>query len=316
MTDSADRANVVLPATAFGEERVSFTSTERRIQIAERVIDPRGTDARLGTTDPAGPRDGRPWSYESAADVMREIGEVIPFYSGAGYDNLARDYGRNGHARRITRSAPRACLPARKRAGVFNLFPSPATDPAGNPDAFPFTLVFGHSLYYWHQNVLIRHSETLKREYRLLLLDIRRIRRDQHRRRQAPGIRDGGRIVSALSAVALFHARVTDEFARHGFCSLLCAATKREMLAGGDGRSLVRCAWKRRPIESAHCCSGGCFKIVTCSARAAARSSRHSAGAGATVALTRDGRESRAGRIHLPIRTTRPSDSSFRTSNA
>jgi len=31
--------------------------------------------------------------------------------------------------------------------------------------------VFGHSLYYWHQNVLIKHSETLKREYRILLLD-------------------------------------------------------------------------------------------------------------------------------------------------
>ena len=36
---------------------------------------------------------------------------------------------------------------------------------------YPLTLVFGHSLYYWHQNVLIQHSETLKREYRILLLD-------------------------------------------------------------------------------------------------------------------------------------------------
>ena len=35
----------------------------------------------------------------------------------------------------------------------------------------PLTLVFGHSLYYWNQNVLIQHSETLKREYRILLLD-------------------------------------------------------------------------------------------------------------------------------------------------
>ena len=31
--------------------------------------------------------------------------------------------------------------------------------------------MFGHSLYYWHQNVLVKHSETLKREYRILLLD-------------------------------------------------------------------------------------------------------------------------------------------------
>ena len=95
MTDSADLADVVLPVTAFGEERVSFTSTERRIQIAERVIDP-----------PEGPMPaweqltrlaramGADWNYESAADVMREIGEAIPFYSGASYDNLSREYGR------------------------------------------------------------------------------------------------------------------------------------------------------------------------------------------------------------------------------
>ena len=95
MTDSADFADVVLPTTAFGEERVSFTSTERRIQIAERVIDP-----------PEGPMPaweqltrlaramGADWNYESAADVMQEIGEVIPFYSGASHDNLTRDYGR------------------------------------------------------------------------------------------------------------------------------------------------------------------------------------------------------------------------------
>ena len=38
-------------------------------------------------------------------------------------------------------------------------------------EEYPLTLVFGHSLYYWNQNVLIQHSETLKREYRILLLD-------------------------------------------------------------------------------------------------------------------------------------------------
>ena len=40
MTDTAQYAHVVLPTTAFGEEQVSFTSTERRIQLAAKVIDP------------------------------------------------------------------------------------------------------------------------------------------------------------------------------------------------------------------------------------------------------------------------------------
>ena len=86
---------LVLPLVAFGEERVTFTSTDRRIQIAEKVIEP-----------PPGPRPawaqltsvaqalGAPWKYESSAEIMEEIGHAVPFYSGASHANLARDYGR------------------------------------------------------------------------------------------------------------------------------------------------------------------------------------------------------------------------------
>ena len=245
MTDSANLAEVVLPTTAFGEEHVSFTSTERRIQIAERVIDP-----------PEGPMPaweqltrlarlmGAPWSYESAAEVMREIGEVIPFYSGASHDNLMRDYGRQW-----------PCTTDRP-LGTERLFDGEATDrrfkfvpvarpptPAGNPDRFPFTLVFGHSLYYWHQNILIKHSEALKREYRLLLLDYPdgfvEINTGDAQRL---GIRDGGRIRLSTAAGSLTStARVTSEV-RSGtaFVPYSVRQFKRAMLgAAGDGSSLV-----------------------------------------------------------------------------
>jgi len=245
MTDSADFADVILPTTAFGEERVTFTSTERRIQIAERVIDP-----------PEGPMPaweqltrlaramGAHWNYQSAADVMREIGEVIPFYSGASHDNLTRDYGRQWPC---TTDHP---------LGTALLFADADTDRpfkfvpvarppklAENPAGFPITLVFGHSLYYWHQNVLIRHSETLKREYRLLLLDYPdgfvEINTDDAARL---GIRDGGRIrLSTAGGSLTSTARVTSEV-RGGtaFVPYFVRQLKREMLgANGDGGSLV-----------------------------------------------------------------------------
>src|SRR5499425_2457974 len=37
---STEYADVVLPTTAFGEEECSFTSTDRRIQLAEQAIVP------------------------------------------------------------------------------------------------------------------------------------------------------------------------------------------------------------------------------------------------------------------------------------
>ena len=115
--------------------------------------------------------------------------------------------------------------------------------PPGNPEAFPFTLVFGHSLYYWHQNILVKHSETLKREYRLLLLDYPdgfvEINTDDAKRL---GIRDGGRIRLITAGGSLTStARVTSEV-RSGtaFVPYFVRQLKREMLGpGGNGASLV-----------------------------------------------------------------------------
>jgi hypothetical protein len=145
MTDSADFADVVLPTTAFGEERVTFTSTERRIQIAERVIDP-----------PEGPMPaweqltrlaramGAPWKYESAADVMQEIGEVVPFYSGASHENLARDYGRQWPCTTDRPLGTRAPVCRRGNGRPFKFVPV-ARRPSRPAirTIIPFTLVFG-----------------------------------------------------------------------------------------------------------------------------------------------------------------------------
>jgi formate dehydrogenase major subunit/formate dehydrogenase alpha subunit len=244
MTDSAEFADVVLPTTVFGEERVTFTSTERRIQLAERVIDP-----------PEGPMPaweqltrlaramGANWNYQSAADVMQEIGTVIPFYSGASHENLARDYGRQWPCTTDRPLGTRFLFADDQMSRPFKF--APVVRPpksAGNPDGYPFTLVFGHSLYYWHQNVLIRHSETLKREYRLLLLDYPdgfvEINTDDAKRL---GIRDGGRIRLSTAGGSLSStARVTPEV-RGGtaFVPYFVRQLKREILGAAGGGSVV-----------------------------------------------------------------------------
>jgi formate dehydrogenase major subunit len=78
---------------------------------------------------------------------------------------------------------------------------------------YPLTLVFGHSLYYWNQNVLIQHSETLKREYRILLLDYPEgfVEMNPDDAKQL-GIRDGEKIrLRAAGGAAVAAARVTPE---------------------------------------------------------------------------------------------------------
>jgi predicted molibdopterin-dependent oxidoreductase YjgC len=219
MTESAKYADVVLPTTAFGEEQVTFTNTERRIQLAEKVVEPRaGVIPAWRQLVEVANAFGAKWEYSSAAEVMDEIGVAVPFYSGASYDNLGRDYGRQWPCTKdrpfgtgyFTRFAFSDSAPEKS----FKFVPvirQPQAVTTGKE--YPFMLVFGHALYYWHQNVLIKHSETLKREYNILMLDYPEgfveINSDDAKQ---IGIRDGEKIrLRSAGGSAKVAARVTLE---------------------------------------------------------------------------------------------------------
>lgn len=173
LTETAKYAHVVLPTTVFGEERVTFTNTERRIQIADQVIEPpAGVEPAWRQIMRTANDLGADWRYDSSAEVMDEIGKAVPFYSGANYENLSREYGRQWPCTTEHPMGTRHLFAPGHPRQIFTFAPiENRPHPVSTSEEFPFTLVFGHSLYYWHQNVLIKHSETLKREYRMLLLD-------------------------------------------------------------------------------------------------------------------------------------------------
>ena len=173
MNETAQHADVVLPTSAYGEERVSFTNTERRIQLAEQVVEPPpGLTPAWQQIARVARLMGSNWTYQSSAEVMQEIGEVVPFYSGTSYDNLAREYGRQWPCTHDRPLGTKYLFTTDAGGRSFHFVPvaKPEPPPPASKE-FPFTLVRGNSLYYWNQNVLIRHSEALRREYCILLTD-------------------------------------------------------------------------------------------------------------------------------------------------
>ena len=215
LTESARYAHVVLPTTAFGEERVTFTNTERRIQLAEQVIEPlSGTTPAWQQLTEVARAMGADWTYDSAADVMDEIGAAVPFYSGANYQNLTREYGRQWPCTKDRPLGTRFLFAEGLPAQGFKFVPiARHLQATAISKEYPLTLVFGHSLYYWNQNVLIQHSETLKREYRILLLDYPEgfVEMNPDDAKQL-GIRDGEKIrLRAADGSAVAAARVTPE---------------------------------------------------------------------------------------------------------
>jgi len=217
LTETARQADVVLPTTAFGEERVTFTSTDRRIQLAEQVLEPL-----------PGPMPGweqvtrvanaleAPWNYTSSGQVMDEIGSVVPAYSGASYANLAADFGRQWPCTKERPLGTRFLFADSPPEKPFRFKPVPVHFEEPPPADYPLRLTFGHSAYYWNQNVLIKHSETLQREYRILLLDYPAgfVELNTEDARQL-GVRDGDKIrLCAASGSAVTWARVTPEVRR------------------------------------------------------------------------------------------------------
>jgi len=208
-------AHVVLPLVAFGEEEVTFTSTDRRIQLARKVLEP-----------PPGPMPcwqqltrvarglGADWHYNTAAEVMDEIAQVVPFYSGASHQNLGRDYGRQWPC---TLDQPLGTTRLFEGAQPHHGFRfAPVRKPATSPlptEGYPVAMVFGQSLYYWHQSVLIQNSETLRRELRVLLLDYPEGFVEMNEAdAKSLGVRDGFRIrLVAPGGTATTTARVTGE---------------------------------------------------------------------------------------------------------
>lgn len=82
LTATAQKADVVFPASAWAERDGTFTNTERRVQYFARALEPLG-QARpdWAIIQELARQLGATWTYASAGDVMNEIAQRIPTYA-------------------------------------------------------------------------------------------------------------------------------------------------------------------------------------------------------------------------------------------
>lgn len=165
-----DYATVVIPTPAFGEEEGTFTNTERRVQKLSKAKEPpfEIIPAWKVLTKLAD-LWGHSWRYEKAADVFDEIKRVVPFYAGIDYYNLSTPYGVRWYHGIENFQEPQACVDFNKKLRMSRISVPFIEVDAGQD--YPFALVFGRHIYYWNLDPYVQNSETLKREYRVLLLD-------------------------------------------------------------------------------------------------------------------------------------------------
>lgn len=89
LTETAQKADVVLPAASWAERDGTFTSIERRVQYFTRALEPMpNARADWEIIQDVANELGARWSYDSASDVMNEITQTVPQYAKMSHERL------------------------------------------------------------------------------------------------------------------------------------------------------------------------------------------------------------------------------------
>lgn len=158
LNETAEYADVVLPAVTHVEKSGTFTNTTRRVQLVNQAMPPRG-DAKpdwVILTELA-QRIGYEWDYTDPAEIMEELRQLTPIYGGITHDRLAREGGLQWPCPDLDHPGTDRLYSEsfNTRDGQANLTPVGWSDPADQPDdEYPFTLTTGRVLYQYHTGTM------------------------------------------------------------------------------------------------------------------------------------------------------------------
>jgi formate dehydrogenase major subunit len=169
LTETAEFADVVLPAACYAEKDGTQTNTERRVQRWKKAQDPPGEakpDWQIICELGAWMGYEEQFTYKSPEEVFNEVAAVTPSYHGISYSRLDPD---GLHWPCPTAEHPGTPILHREKfampdgLGVFSAIEW--KPPAEVPDAeYPFVLTTGRVIWQWHTGTMTRRSWSLEKE--------------------------------------------------------------------------------------------------------------------------------------------------------
>jgi len=170
LTETAQLADVVLPAACFAEKDGTQTSTERRVQKWRKAQDPPGeakADWQIISELGAAMGYAKQFPYKSAEEIFTEVAKVTPSYGGMDYTRLEKPEAL--HWPCPTKEHPGTPILHKEKfshpdgLGIFT--PIEWKPPAEVPDAeYPLLLTTGRCIWHWHTGSMTRRSVDLERE--------------------------------------------------------------------------------------------------------------------------------------------------------
>lgn len=160
MTETAAKADVVLPASSFLEKEGTFTNGERRVQRVNKAVESiKGTKPDGQIVAEVMNAMGYSQSKYSAPKVLDEIASVVPFFKGITWERL----GRNGLQWPVLEDGTDTKILHEKEFKLgkgqlhfFNFSNSPELE--SNSKKYPFILTTGRILQHYNCGTMTRRT--------------------------------------------------------------------------------------------------------------------------------------------------------------
>jgi len=162
LTETAQLAHVVLPATSFAEKDGLITNTERRVQKMRQAMKPPGQAKQdWEIIQSIANSMGAKWNYTSVADITGEICKVTPSYGGITWERVD-DRGLQWPCPTVEHPGTAFLHKGKFVRGKGLMKAIPFKEPAELPDeAYPLTLTTGRVLQHFHTGTMTRKTEGL-----------------------------------------------------------------------------------------------------------------------------------------------------------
>ena len=165
LTETANYADVILPASAFAEKTGTVTNTNRQVQMGRPAVTPPGEAREDWWIEvELAKRLGLGWDYESPAEVFAEMKRNMASLNNITWDRLANENAVTypslsetdpGQAIVFGEGFPRP-------EGRAKFTPAAIVPPDEAPDdAYPMILTTGRQLEHWHTGSMTRRSAVL-----------------------------------------------------------------------------------------------------------------------------------------------------------
>ncbi len=163
LTETAEYADVVLPASTYAEKDGTFTNTERRVQKVRKAVEP------IGDSKPDGViiqelmqlLDDHD-TIMTAREVMDEIAELTPIYSGIDYDRIDKQ-GLQWPVLGKEHPGTKFLYKEKFGRGLGYFTPVDYMGAVETPDEeYPLTLTTGRVLYHFHTITMTGKNEEIQ----------------------------------------------------------------------------------------------------------------------------------------------------------